>query len=581
MGNLGNSQKMGFVATPEGTLVSILHWLEAAAGGFRRLFDPCAGEGQAIVTAAAHLGGAATFGCELSPFRARIAAEVMTRCFAAPYEQLFISKGAFSLVWLNPPYDREGVTGGGRSLEESFLVSGRTPVHDLLVPGGVLVYLIPHSKINETIARCLCGWYRDLNGVLSARRDYADAGNGRQCIIFGIRREKYTPPNGADLRQVMAWREHQRIAAWKEVEVEVEKATAAGIRKVKQKELEPVYEELAHIDEAPPAMVYPVPLQDPSASFRFQYTAQSAEVLLDEARQAAQRLDSDSSWTASIPEMEPATYTPAMTPKVGHITSQVLAGIHGTNIVVNETGAPLALKGFLVKKTTRRVQEDDSEEDREKRARSIATVTESESFESFFSVLDSRGHLRSVSDPLEIGRMMETYIPQLASAIARRNVPRYDMNPESWEWEVFSSLSKGRLLPGRTEAGLTAFQKHLAVAMGRLLLATRSGFINAEMGSGVRLASCWYEGQPQTATAVYVFRIQQDSPQDPEAIRAGSGGPFCARTAAKGLRAGSCWKPRRQCRQSRSPLISGEAASCAWIWPGDEPSLRHRDHPPD
>jgi hypothetical protein len=66
-----------------------------------------------------------------------------------------------------------------------------------------------------------------------------------------------------------------------------------------------------------------------------------------------------------------------------------------------------------------------------------------------------------------------------------RNVPRYDLKPQAWEWQVFDPLSQGRYLPGRKETGLTDFQKHLSVALGRLLLATGSGLVNAEMGSGV------------------------------------------------------------------------------------------------
>ncbi len=65
-----------------------------------------------------------------------------------------------------------------------------------------------------------------------------------------------------------------------------------------------------------------------------------------------------------------------------------------------------------------------------------------------------------------------------------RNSPQYDLNPEPWEWAVFDPLSKDRHLPGRVETGLTPFQKHLAIALGRLLLKTGAGGVNAEMGAG-------------------------------------------------------------------------------------------------
>ncbi len=47
-----------------------------------------------------------------------------------------------------------------------------------------------------------------------------------------------------------------------------------------------------------------------------------------------------------------------------------------------------------------------------------------------------------------------------------------------------SPLSKGRHLAGRRETGLTDPQRHFAIALGRLLLADGSGFMNGEMGMG-------------------------------------------------------------------------------------------------
>ena len=45
-------------------------------------------------------------------------------------------------------------------------------------------------------------------------------------------------------------------------------------------------------------------------------------------------------------------------------------------------------------------------------------------------------------------------------------------------------LSPWRSLPGRVETGLTAPQKHFAIALGRLLWAQGSGIVSLEMGAG-------------------------------------------------------------------------------------------------
>jgi hypothetical protein len=58
------------------------------------------------------------------------------------------------------------------------------------------------------------------------------------------------------------------------------------------------------------------------------------------------------------------------------------------------------------------------------------------------------------------------------------------MKPEAWEWQALAPLSLGRALPGRSETGLTPMQKHLSIAMGRLLRTTGSGLASYEMGAG-------------------------------------------------------------------------------------------------
>jgi hypothetical protein len=47
-------------------------------------------------------------------------------------------------------------------------------------------------------------------------------------------------------------------------------------------------------------------------------------------------------------------------------------------------------------------------------------------------------------------------------------------------------------------------QKHVTVALARLLRLHGAAILNAMMGWGVRPVSCWYEGLPQTVTAVYL-----------------------------------------------------------------------------
>ncbi|MEK7716439.1 MAG: hypothetical protein AAB322_01655, partial [Pseudomonadota bacterium] len=224
------------------------------------------------------------------------------------------------------------------------------------------------------------------------------------------------------------------------------------------------------------------------ASFRWQYIAVSDEDFRREAEDAAARMDASRDWLDLIPATEPPTIEPAMTPKKGHIAMQMSGGLLGTNLVrVPETQQSLLIKGGVSKYTVTKhgdvvadVVAPDGDDDKDR----LTKVETEERFSTQLSTLSADGELVIHTDPSEIGGLLEKYVEQLAEIVQARNVPQYDMKPDTWEWEILDPLSKGRTLPGRNETGLTEFQKHLTVALGRLCLTHGAGFINAEMGSG-------------------------------------------------------------------------------------------------
>jgi hypothetical protein len=181
--------------------------------------------------------------------------------------------------------------------------------------------------------------------------------------------------------------------------------------------------------------------------------------------------------------------TPVITPKLGHVSMQVSGGLLGTNPVTDSTGQPLLIKGGTEKYTVR--MEDDREEviddydpsDPDKRKQLFRVKLEERSRPVLYT-LDESGELTFLNDPQAISDLLRQHVAELAHRLEQRNVPRYNMQPESWEWQVMGPLSQGRYLPGRQETGLTNPQKHFAIALGRLLLADRSGFMNGEMGLG-------------------------------------------------------------------------------------------------
>ena len=236
-------------------------------------------------------------------------------------------------------------------------------------------------------------------------------------------------------------------------------------------------------------VIPPSPVAGPKGqAFRFKHMPVTEEDYLRAADTAALALEKSRSWLNLIPEIEAQTITPAITPKQGHISMLVTAGLLGTTLVTHN-GFPLLLKGGTEKYTVK-IDEDSEEEEIEydpddpDKKKNLFRVQVEERSRPTLWTLEANGNFTFSNDPVKISDTLRIHVAKLAQRVLGRNVPRYDLKPQAWEWQVFDPLSQGRYLPGRKETGLTDFQKHLSVALGRLLLGTGSGLINAEMGAG-------------------------------------------------------------------------------------------------
>ncbi|MDI6769430.1 MAG: DUF6094 domain-containing protein [Anaerolineales bacterium] len=134
---LEGQSKMGYYPTPLGQIELIKSWL---SGQNCRWLDPCCGKGEALAEIARALPGSETYGIELSDTRATEANEVLGHVLNTAFEYAVLTRGTFSAVLLNLPYDGETETGGGTRLEERFL----TETTPLLTLAGMLdVVLFP------------------------------------------------------------------------------------------------------------------------------------------------------------------------------------------------------------------------------------------------------------------------------------------------------------------------------------------------------------------------------------------------------------------------------------------------------
>jgi hypothetical protein len=550
--------RIGYYPTPASQLPLIASWLKRcsssplAGGDFFRLLDPCAGKGEALAILAHSLGKVTTFGIEISYSRAEEAEKLLDNVLATGFENAVLTNETFSFCITNPPYDGETATGGGERLEGRFLLS-TTP---LLCDGGVLVYIIPEARVDEKIARHLAGWYGNLRCFRFTEPDYTVF---RQVVIFG-RKKTYRQPTQEAADAIRHWAQGNQVIGYEErlipltddeiLLARAEKALgskkpeelqiasrvvslASGQMLTKQNASETTLvwamRAQAWLDQQPAAVVenesarptkkvqipiladlpalttgggeYAIPMSPVAGprgqAFRFKHMPVTEEDYLRAADKAAQALEKSRAWLNLIPEIEAQTITPAITPKQGHISMLVTAGLLGSTLVTHN-GIPLLLKGGTEKYTIK-LDEDNEEEEIEydpddpEQKKSLFRVRVEERSRPTLWTLDANGHFTFSNDPVKISDTLRVHVAELAQRVLGRNVPRYDLKPQPWEWQVFDALSTGRYLPGRKETGLTDFQKHLSVALGRLLLATGSGLVNAEMGSGVRLVSCWYE----------------------------------------------------------------------------------------
>ncbi|MDR0578709.1 MAG: DUF6094 domain-containing protein [Candidatus Accumulibacter sp.] len=185
-----NFVKAGYFPTDEPTLERVLQALFPAAGPMR-IIDPCAGEGVAIAEAAHALGRGAVeaFAVEYDAERASHARSLVDHCIHGDLMDTLLSRNAFGLLWLNPPYGdlsrgadgNIGYPGRGRPRLEKLFYQKTLP---LLQYEGVLVFIIPHYVLDAELVGWLTRHYTGLRIFRTVAETY------RQVVIFGVRQRQ-------------------------------------------------------------------------------------------------------------------------------------------------------------------------------------------------------------------------------------------------------------------------------------------------------------------------------------------------------------------------------------------------------
>ena len=119
--------------------------------GTYRCLDTCCGEGEALAQLTDGLGNQEsiieTYGVELDEGRYQVATQKLDKVlWGDALNEISVSSKAFSLLWLNPPYDWDD----SRRLEAKFLEAHLR----YLAPRGWLVFIIPHQAL-KSVAKTL------------------------------------------------------------------------------------------------------------------------------------------------------------------------------------------------------------------------------------------------------------------------------------------------------------------------------------------------------------------------------------------------------------------------------------------
>ncbi|EMK3529591.1 TPA: class I SAM-dependent methyltransferase [Pseudomonas aeruginosa] len=194
-----NFAKNGYYPTDEATLERTLNAL-APSDGLMCICDPCAGEGVAIAEAAHALGQEQTsaYAVEFDQERANHARLLVDHCIHGDLMDTMISRQAFGLLWLNPPYGdlardangNLGYEGKGRGRLEKLFYQ-RTL--SLLQYGGILVFIIPSYVLDQEMIGWLTRHFADLSVFQAVDKQF------KQIVIFG-RRVRQREQTGDDVK---------------------------------------------------------------------------------------------------------------------------------------------------------------------------------------------------------------------------------------------------------------------------------------------------------------------------------------------------------------------------------------------
>ena len=181
--------------------------------------DPCAGEGRAmaVITESSQ---AVRYGIELDSYRAEAATKVLDHVIQGDALSAHARVESFGLTYCNPPFDAEFGESGNQRFEVLFL----SHFARWLVPGGVLIYVVPAQQL-AGCAHVLASHFRDVQVF---RLESPECVLYEQIVVFAIARSRRERDRTRDSeisfsrnRLVSTARQYERLPVLSERRVEL------------------------------------------------------------------------------------------------------------------------------------------------------------------------------------------------------------------------------------------------------------------------------------------------------------------------------------------------------------------------
>jgi Uncharacterised methyltransferase family (DUF6094) len=192
--------KLGFFPLPLSEAKRLRNYL-AFSPQFSAV-DPCVGDGVAF-RALVEGAPARRYGVEIDAHRASQARTLGIEVVQANTIDVRWNAESFSLLYLNPPYDRESGQMGNQRLESVFLEH----TYRWLKPEGILVFVIPQPRL-KPCARLLADHFKDIRVY---RLTEPECVQYKQIVLLAVRRKRHERPRDTALVEATEYFEQLAI----------------------------------------------------------------------------------------------------------------------------------------------------------------------------------------------------------------------------------------------------------------------------------------------------------------------------------------------------------------------------------